>query len=68
MHIVSRLEEKKKSLIQGFMLAVRSFNEKHRATAAVTTFFALLLIVILSALFSVAIFVCSLFGKNASSH
>ncbi len=49
------------------MLSVKGFNEKHRAIAAVTTFFALLLIVILSALFSVAIFVCSLFGKNAST-
>lgn len=49
------------------MLSVKGFNEKHRATAAVTTFFALLLIVILSALFSVAIFVCSLFGKNTST-
>ena len=49
------------------MLSVKGFNKKHRATAAVTTFFALLLIVILSALFSVAIFVCSLFGKNTST-
>ena len=49
------------------MLSVKGFNEKHRATAAVTTFFALLLIVILSALFSVAIFVCSLFGNNTST-
>ena len=49
------------------MLSVKKFNEKHRAIAAVTTFFALLLIVILSALFSVAIFVCSLFGKIAST-
>ena len=49
------------------MLAVKGFNEKHRAIAPVTTFFALLLIVILSALFSVAVFVCSLFGKSAST-
>ena len=49
------------------MLAVRGFNEKHRSIAAVTTFLTLLLVAVLSALFSIAIFVCSLFGKNAST-
>ena len=49
------------------MLAVKGFNEKHRSIAAVTTFLTLLLVAVLSALFSVAIFVCSLFGKNAST-
>ena len=49
------------------MLAVKGFNEKHRSIAAVTTFLTLLLVAILSAVFSVAIFVCSLFGKNAST-
>ena len=67
MQLSSRLEERKKNIITGLMLSVKGFNKKHRATAAVTTFFALLLIVILSALFSVAIFVCSLFGKNTST-
>ncbi|WP_155828790.1 class B sortase [Butyrivibrio sp. XPD2006] len=67
MQLSSRLEERKKNIITSLMLSVKGFNEKHRAIAAVTTFFALLLIVILSALFSVAIFVCSLFGKNAST-
>lgn len=49
------------------MLAVKGFNEKHRSIAAVTTFLTLLLVAVLSALFSIAIFVCSLFGKNAST-
>lgn len=49
------------------MLAVKGFNEKHRSIAAVTTFLTLLLVAILSAVFSVAIFVCSLFGRNAST-
>ena len=49
------------------MLAVRGFNEKHRSIAAVMTFLTLLLVAVLSALFSIAIFVCSLFGKNAST-
>lgn len=49
------------------MLAVKGFNEKHRSIAAVTTFLTLLLVAILSALFSIAIFVCSLFGRNAST-
>ena len=66
MHIVSRLEEKKKSLIQGFMLAVRSFNEKHRGTAKAVTVLALVLIALISALFTCAIFVCSLFEKTTS--
>jgi SrtB family sortase len=66
LHLSNRLEEKKKSLIQGFMLAVRSFNEKHRATAKVVTVLALVLIALLSALFSCAIFVCSLFEKTTS--
>jgi SrtB family sortase len=49
------------------MLAVKGFNEKHRSIAAVTTFLTLLLVAILSAVFSVAIFICSLFGKNTST-
>lgn len=67
MHIVSRLEEKKKSLIQGFMLTVRSFNEKHRGTAKVVTVLALVLIALISALFTCAIFVCSLFDRTTST-
>ena len=67
MHIVSRLEEKKKSLIQGFMLAVRSFNEKQRGTAKVVTVLALVLIALISALFTCAIFVCSLFDRTTST-
>ena len=49
------------------MLAIKGFNEKHRSIAAVTTFLTLLLVAVLSALFSIAIFICSLFGKNAST-
>ncbi len=49
------------------MLAVKGFNEKHRSIAAVTTFLTLLLVAVLSALFSIAIFICSLFGKNTST-
>lgn len=66
MHIVGRLEETKKSLIQGFMLAVKGFNAEHRSIAKAVTFLALVLIVLLSALFSCAIFVCSLFEKTTS--
>ena len=57
----------KKSLIQGFMLAVRSFNEKHRGTAKVVTVLALVLIALISALFTCAIFVCSLFDRTTST-
>jgi SrtB family sortase len=67
LHLSNRLEEKKKSLIQGFMLAVRGFNEKHRATAKVVTVLALVLIALLSALFTCAIFVCSLFNRTTST-
>ena len=66
MHLSNRLEEKKKSLIQGFMLAVRSFNEKHRGTAKAVTVLALVLIALISALFTCAIFVCSLFDRTTS--
>ena len=48
------------------MLAVRSFNEKHRATAKVVTVLALVLIALISALFTCAIFVCSLFDRTTS--
>ena len=67
LHLGNRLEEKKKSLIQGFMLAVRSFNEKHRGTAKAVTVLALVLIALLSALFTCAIFVCSLFDRITST-
>ena len=67
LHLSNRLEEKKKSLIKGFMLAVRSFNEKHRGTAKAITVLALVLIALLSALFTCAIFVCSLFDRTTST-
>ncbi len=67
MHLSNRLEEKKKSLIQGFMLAVRSFNEKHRGTAKAVTVLALVLIALISALFTCAIFVRSLFDRTTSA-
>ena len=49
------------------MLAVRSFNEKHRGTAKAVTVLALVLIALLSALFTCAIFVCSLFDRTTST-
>ena len=49
------------------MLAVRSFNEKHRATAKVVTVLALVLIALISALFTCAIFVCSLLDRTTSA-
>ena len=66
MHLINRLEEKKKCIIQGFMLAVRSFNEKHRGTAKAVTVLALVLIALISTLFTCAIFVCSLFDRTTS--
>lgn len=44
----------KGDLITKLMLGVRGFNQKHRRCAGVTTFFALFLIVIISALFGIA--------------
>ncbi len=49
------------------MLAVKGFNAEHRSIAKAVTFLALVLIVLLSALFTCAIFVCSLFDRTTST-
>ncbi len=54
-----KLNKTKENLLTSLVLKVRRFNEKHRNMAKATTFFALGLIVIVSALFTGIISLCS---------
>ncbi len=64
MHIDKKIGEFKTRVISRIMLRVRDFNEKHRSIAKVTTVLALILIVILSVLFTVAEKICSVFSDT----
>ena len=50
----------KTRIITGFMLRVKEYNEKHRKTAKITTFFSLIIIALISAVFGIVDFLCSL--------
>ncbi len=62
MHIDKKVSELKSKVITRIMLGVRGFNEKHRSLARGTTVLALILIVILSVLFTIAEKICSIFS------
>lgn len=60
------IDETKNRIIKRLMTGVKGFNERHRAVAGITTFFALLLIVVISFIFSCAGVVASVFGGSRS--
>ncbi len=60
------IDETKNRIIKRLMTGVKRFNEKHRAVAGITTFFALLLIIVISFIFSCAGVVTSVFGGTRS--
>ena len=60
------MEHFKNNLLKRIMLAVKGFNNKHRKLAGITTFFTVILITILSLLFSILISIGSVFGKSTS--
>lgn len=60
------IDDTKNRIIKRLMTGVKRFNEKHRAVAGITTFFALLLIIVISFIFSCAGLVTSVFGGARS--
>ncbi len=60
------IDETKNRIIKRLMTGVKRFNEKHRAVAGIATFFTLLLIIVISFIFSCAGVVTSVFGGAKS--
>ena len=60
------IDDTKNRIIKKLMAGVKGFNERHRAFAGITTFFALLLIVVISFIFSCAGVVAYVFGGTRS--
>jgi SrtB family sortase len=60
------IDETKNRIIKRLMTGVKRFNEKHRAVAGIATFFTLLLIIVISFIFSCAGVVTSVFGGARS--
>ena len=60
------IDETKNRIIKRLMTGVKRFNEKHRAVAGIATFFTLLLIIVISFIFSCAGLVTSVFGGARS--
>ena len=60
------IDETKNRIIKRLMNAIKGFNERHRSVAGITTFFALLLIIVISFIFSCAGVVTSVFGGAKS--
>ena len=55
------MSDLKNKIITGFMLRVKAFNERHRKCARITTFFALIVLVILRILLGIAEKICDIF-------
>ena len=62
MEIIDKSRDK---VLTGFMLRVKSFNEKHKKIAKVTTVLALIVVTLLSILFRIAGAICSVFSPKA---
>ena len=60
------IDETKNRIIKRLMTGVKRFNERHRAVAGIATFFTLLLIIVISFIFSCAGLVTSVFGGARS--